>query len=87
MSEVTPGLVLDIFLSMYTMLYKRWICCYEGGSEGKFEERWRERFEGGGAANLPPPGEPSRSQVEARQLHRSRNWQSLHSDSSVFTQK
>ena len=33
--------------------------CYEGGSEGKFEERWRERFEGGGAATLPPPGEPS----------------------------
>ena len=39
--------------------------CYEGGSEGKFEERWREGFEGGGAANLPPPGEPSRSQAVA----------------------
>ena len=37
------------------------VWCYEGGSEGKFEERWRERFEGGegGAATLPPPGEPS----------------------------
>ena len=80
----------EIFLSMYTPRSTKG--GFIGGSDAMKVDRKASLRKGGGKGLkavkvVPPTCRRQVSQVGARQLHPSRNWQCLNSDSSVFGQK